>query len=655
MVAYHELDEIPAHVHPMLTPLLTRFITADDTGMAMLYKRHTVTASDADTMQQYLNADIVDLVANGTIPLHVLQERVHRVIGVKYDLGLFEDPFVSENTNSTALVEQHVPLTLEMAQKSLVLLENRNGTLPISLDSSGIKKIALVGPFADTLNYGGYSGPWGMGPNDRGISLRQGILSYLPDSVSLVSTWGAESWLYHSQYAVPAYAYTDLSGTPGGLTASYFADPSANFTSATPAFTTAPQTPNRDWGLYPPLGLSSNNFSVVWEGALTVPELGVPSVAGWLGAAVSPNISAEVFVNGSSVARSPATTVGNTLSNIESWVWVQDNATAAPPDGAEFEFESGRTYALRVELRVWNLAQKIENVNSVNAHVELWWNLAGREGDGVQQAVQAAEGADLIVLAVGANWNSDGESGDRATLSLSPNQTALADAMFDLGIPVVMVLQGGRPFAIAEYYEKSAAVLNAFFPGQSGGQAIADALFGTTNPGGRVPLSIPANEQQLPIDYNIKYTARAKNYTDVYSYAQYPFGYGLSYTTFTRAEFNASSASGSNTFSPGDTISFRADVTNTGTMAGSDVLQVYLLVRRSTIVRPQKQLVAFTRVYLDAGETRTVEMQLEVDRYLPIVDRAWKWVLEEGDYTFALLDHGGYDADTTTNVTMTCV
>ncbi|KAL1734585.1 glycoside hydrolase family 3 protein [Schizophyllum commune] len=664
MMAYHELDEIPAHVHPMLYAALEEW---GFNGMAMLYKRHTVTTSDADTMQQYLNAGgmiqyydfslatwrntLVDLVANSTLPLPVLQERVKRVLGVKYDLGLFDNPYVPDDINAAALLEEHVSLTLEMAQKSLVLLENRNKTLPLDINGLGIEKIALVGPFADTLNYGGYSGPWGMNPNDRGITLREGILSYLDDSVDLVTTWGAESWLYHAQYSIPAYAYTDLNGTSGGLTASYFADPDANFSDATPAFTHSPQTPNRDWGLYPPLGLSSNNFSVVWEGSLTVPTLGVPSVSGWLGAAVSPNISAEVFIDGAPIASSAATPSGNTLSNIESYVWVQQNATLPPAGGAEFTFESGKTYAVRVELRVWNLAQKIENVNSVNAHIELWWNLAGREGDGVQQAVQAAEGADLIVLAVGANWNSDGESGDRATLSLSPNQTALADAMFDLDIPVVMILQGGRPFAIPDYYDKSAAVINAFFPGQSGGQAIADALFGTVTPGGRVPISVPYNDQQLPVYYNDKYTARAKNYTDVYSYAKYPFGYGLSYSTFTRSNFNATPT----TFSSGDNITFHVDVTNTGKYDGSDVVQVYLLVRRSTIVRPQKQLVAFARVYLEPGETQAVEIQLEVDRYLPIVDRTWKWVLEEGDYTFALLDHGGYDADTSTNVTITCV
>lgn len=92
---------------------------------------------------------------------------------------------------------------------------------------------------------------------------------------------------------------------------------------------------------------------------------------------------------------------------------------------------------------------------------------------------------------MGSNWDSDGEGGDRSTLSLSANQTELVDAVFALNKPVVLILQGGRPLAIPVYYEKASAVINSFFPGQSGGQAVADVLFGTVNPGGRVPVSVP--------------------------------------------------------------------------------------------------------------------------------------------------------------------
>lgn len=143
--------------------------------------------------------------------------------------------------------------------------------------------------------------------------------------------------------------------------------------------------------------------------------------------------------------------------------------------------------------------------------------------------------------------------------------------------------------------------------------------------------------------------------------AQYSFGYGLSYTTFSSTAFSARSTSPSlgsppsTTFIAGSNIIFSTTITNTGSIAGSYVAQVYLLARVSAITRPLQELVAFNRVYLEAGETRTVEMELEVDRYLPILDRRYEWVLEKGLYTFALMEHSGWDADRSVNVTLECV
>lgn len=271
------------------------------------------------------------------------------------------------------------------------------------------------------------------------------------------------------------------------------------------------------------------------------------------------------------------------------------------------------------------------------------------------KAVDIASEADIIVLAVGANWDSDGEGGDRATLSLSANQTQLAEAIFSLSarksIPVILILQGGRPFAIPEFYSRASAVLNAFFPGQSGGQAISDVLFGVFNPGGRIPISVPRDVGTLPVFYWYKDTARYRVYVDEEWMPSYSFGYGLSYTTFTTSSFNA----GPLTFKSGDTITFSVDITNSGDMRGSYVTQVYLLGRVSSTTQPLKQLMAFQRVYLDAGQTRSVSMELDVDRYLPVLNREMEWELETGEYTFALLEDSRADADTSVNVTLTCI
>ncbi|KAJ7476840.1 glycoside hydrolase family 3 protein [Mycena galericulata] len=670
MMAYHELDEVPAVVSPMLYDALADwgydgFIIADDNAIKYLLTRHFVSDSNADTIQQWFNAgggvqyydftiDIflnttVELVANNTIPESTLKAAARRVLSTKYDLGLFDNPYIPDSVDSDVLTAAHVPLTLDAAHRSIVLLENRDNTLPIKPADQGIKTIALIGPFSDILNYGDYSGPWGAYPTANSSTLRQAMTAHLAaaaSDVSLVSSWGSNTWLYNGQYNIPGYLLS-MGGVPGGLRATYYAD--TDFTQ--PTFVRQ-ETPNRDWGLYPPVGLPSNNFSVVWEGELAVPV--DRDVQGWIGVGVSANTTARLFVDGALVADSPLTLAGNIIGNIEQLAYDQSNGTGPPPGASAFTFRKGATHAVRVEFQAWNYVQKFENVNSLNAQIELFWNLVDTE-DPVAQAVDVAKTADLIVLAVGANWNSDAESADRATLNLSANQTVLADAIFALGKPVVIVLQGGRPFAIPNYYSQAAAALDAFFPGQSGGQAISDVLFGLFNPGGRVPLSVPYDAGTLPAYYNYKYTAHAKNYTDLFSFPSYSFGYGKSYSNFSVSGFNASSTGGAQTFSAGETINFHVTVKNEGPMAGSYVPQVYLLVRVSTVTRPLQQLVAFDRVYLDVGASATVVMPLEVDRYLPVVNRRYEWELERGDYVFALMERSGFDADKSNNLTMTCV
>ncbi|KAJ7053393.1 glycoside hydrolase family 3 protein [Mycena amicta] len=667
MMSYNELDEIPAHVNPVLYGALAEwgfdgFTTADDTGMSQLFTSHGVASSPADAIAQWFNAggmvnfydfpidvwvnSTVDLVANGTVQKSTLQDHVTKILGVKYDLGLFDNPFISDTIDVQALTTEHAPLTLDAAHKSIVLLENRDNALPLNPKSQNIETIALIGPFSDMLNYGDYAGQWGQYPTNHSTTIRQAILAHLDTSspsTRLVSSWGTDTWTYNGQYNIPNYLLS-FDGAPG-MRGTYFVD--TNFSE--PVFTLQ-ETPNRDWGLYPPVGLPSNNFSVVWEGVLEVPVDGA-AVDGWLGVAAAANCSARLFVDGALVAEKVFSPNNTIIGNIQ----VGADNVRPPPGGAEFRFEPGARHQLRLEFQAFNLFIKVANFGSLNAEVELFWNLVDRK-NAVQKAVDVAREADVILLAVGANWNSDGEGGDRATLGLSPNQTILADAIYDLGKPVILILQGGRPFAIPEYYDKSAAVINAFFAGQSGGQAISDVLFGLYNPGARIPLSVPFNVGTLPVYYNYKSTAHSNNYTDenAGSYPIYSFGYGLSYTTFTHSNFNTH---GQKTFSSGSTITFSTTITNTGRVAGSYVPQVYLLRagRVSTVTVPVKQLVGFTRVYLDPGKSAVANMELEVDRFLKVINRENEWELQTGNYTFALLEDSGRLASTATNVTLTCV
>ncbi|KAJ4861462.1 fibronectin type III-like domain-containing protein [Trichoderma breve] len=635
MMAYNEIDGIPAAVHPMLYQALEDwnfdgFTLADDTCMRNILTQHKVANSQADAMQQWFNAGGMidfydwdldsyltitkDLVANGTVPLKTLQSHVGKILGLKWDLGLFKNAYIPEHIDPLAIVASHQDVALEAAHKSIVLLKNDNGTLPLS--SSSNTKIALIGPFADTINLGDYSGALGQYPAKYADTLRQGMLGHVKKTshsrVQITSSWGTNSWEYNNQYVVPGYLLSS-NGKTGGLKATYYGE--TNFTSPK---ATRSEVPAQDWGLYPPPGLSSNNFSAVWEGQLESPtDL---DVNGWIGVAIGPNSTSKLYVDG--------------------YGWTQQNHSIPPQDGVTFTFKKGAKHQVRIEFQSWNNYKKTANVNSVNSQLIFWWNLVSPNGDALDQAISVAKDSDVIVLAVGAAWNSDGESGDRGTLDLAPSQDALAKKIYALGKPVILVLEGGRPFAIPDHYEQSSAVLSTFFGGQAGGQAIADVLFGAFNPGGRVPISVPYSVGQIPAYYNYKPSARAAQYLDIPSDPTYPFGYGLSYTTFS-------------TTSP--TASVKVTVQNTGSVSGSYVAQIYLLGRVSTVTQPVKQLVGFQRVYLNAGEKRTVSIELEVDRYLMILNRANKWELEKGSYTFALLENGGTNADTSKSVTLQCV
>ncbi|KAF2209109.1 glycoside hydrolase family 3 protein [Cercospora zeae-maydis SCOH1-5] len=688
MMAYSELDEVPCSVNPVLYSSLDEwgydgFVIADDTGMSELQYVHEVSASQNDTIGQWFNAggmvsfydyhlDVymnatLGLVQNGTLSLDTLKRKMRRILGVKYDLGLFENPYIPDDIDAEALTEQNIPLTLEAAQKSIVLLENHNHSLPLSSTDSGIKKLALIGPYSDMLNFGDYSGQFGQYPIERASTIRQGILEHFQETgshIELMTAWGTNTWLYNGQYPIPGYHLWSTDGAQSGLSATYYAD--MDFSKPV---VQKLEVPARDWGLYPPSGLSSNNFSATWEGQFDSP-VSVPT-NGWLGVAISWNATAKLYVDGKLHVNVPMTKNGNFLSNIPSRTYSVLNSTDPPPGSAAFTFLPGAKHTVRLEFQSWNFYQKLQNMNSLNAQVLLFWNLVdattttSSSSSAISQAVQVAQQADTILLTLGASWDSDGENGDRATFGLSANQTALARAIYALNKPTILVLSGGgRPFAIPEFYNASSAVLATGFLGQSAGRAVADVLFGEYNPGGRLTLSVPLFEAQSPVFYNYKPTAHLAQYVDFDSNPAYPFGYGKSYSEFELSGFDGgivgsvgssnNNNNNSKTFGASDHIEFHVTVHNKGPWPGSYVPQVYLLQRVSQIVQPLKQLVAFTRVYLAVGETRNVTMALDVQRYLRILNRNYAWEVERGDYTFALLPDGGVFADAGVNVTLTC-
>jgi beta-glucosidase len=268
-----------------------------------------------------------------------------------------------------------------------------------------------------------------------------------------------------------------------------------------------------------------------------------------------------------------------------------------------------------------------------------WWDDPVEPGDPAEnrrriaEAVKVAKNADTILLFIGdtektsrEGW-APGHLGDRTSLDLVGEQNELFLALKALGKPVVAVLVNGRPPSYPTVAAQADAILETWYAGEQQGTAIADALFGRINPGGKMPVTTARNVGQLPNFYNAKPSARRGYLFDDVT-PLFPFGYGLSYTTFTIGAPLLSSA----TIPAGQGVRVRVAVTNTGKMAGDEVLQVYLRDTVSSVTRPVKELVGFERVTLAPGETKQVDIAIEPRAFM-LWNRAMERVIEPGEFT----------------------
>jgi beta-glucosidase len=267
-----------------------------------------------------------------------------------------------------------------------------------------------------------------------------------------------------------------------------------------------------------------------------------------------------------------------------------------------------------------------------------WWadevRLAPREDNlrMIEEAVAAARNADTIILFIGdteqtsrEGW-ADNHLGDRASLDLVGEQQLLFDRLRTLGKPIVVVLVNGRPPSYPAVVEGANAIIESWYGGEQQGHAIADALFGRVNPGGRLPVTVARHVGQLPIFYNYKPTAR-RGYLFDTTAPLFPFGFGLSYTTFTQSAPRLSQAS----IAAGDSVTVSVDVQNSGQRAGDEVVQVYVRDRVSSVTRPVRELKAFRRITLAPGERRTVQFQLGPEAF-QMWNRQMQRVIEPGAF-----------------------
>jgi len=259
----------------------------------------------------------------------------------------------------------------------------------------------------------------------------------------------------------------------------------------------------------------------------------------------------------------------------------------------------------------------------------------------IQEAVSVAEKAELIILALGGNEQTCREAwenhlGDRSGLDLLGNQDDLVKAILALRKPVVVFLIHGRPNSINYIAENVPAILEGWYLGQETGTAVADVLFGDVNPGGKLPISVPRSAGQLPGYYYQKPSARLQ-YVDSLSTPLYPFGWGLSYSTFKYGNLSVSS----NSIGTEGRAKVTVDVTNTSAVPGDEVVQLYIRDEVSSVTRPVKELRGFRRITIDPGKTQTVEFILGPDE-LSFLDRDMRRVVEPGSFKIMV---GGNSVD----------
>ena len=514
---------------------------------------------------------------DGSIDSNRINDAVSRVLKAKFELGLFENPYVEESINP---LPEHALLAKQAALKSIVLLKNDKNTLPFS---SAIKRIAVIGSDAEEARLGGYSGP-----GNKVVSILKGLQELK----------GKNNIFYHpgvgrksEEYLVIPESQLIAEGK-NGLQAAYY-----NNVSLTGMPFLSRQDPQIDfhWTLFgPAAGMDAGFYSVRWTGQLISPVSGSYKIG------LEGNDGYRLYINDKLM--------------IDQWS-KQSYRTVL----ADYLFEKGKRYNIKVEFYE----------PRGNAGIKLVWTIGVNYNpkQKIREATLAASKADAVVIVAGIT---EGEFQDRAFLSLPGHQEELISAMAATGKPVVVLLVGGSAITMGNWMNKVQAIATCWYPGEQGGHAVTDLLSGKFNPAGRLPITWPLHESQLPLVYNHKPTGRGDDYNNLSGQPLFPFGFGLSYTSFTYNNSRLSSYTIRNT----DSILFRCSIRNSGSVDGEEVVQLYIRDVLSSVARPVIELRGFQRIYLKTGEEKTIEFRITPDM-LSMLNEKMERVVEPG--TFELM------------------
>jgi len=602
MCAYNAVDGKPACAQPMLLQEHLRdawgfqgYVVSDCGAASDVFKGHhysktieegvaaslkagmDLVCGDPTTEVKYERDAFLLAAQQGLITEEDINRALRRLFTARMRLGMFDPPEMVPYAGIPPAAndsEPHRQIALRAARESLVLLKNAGHLLPLT---KKYKTIAVIGPNADDVDalVGNYNGT-----PSRPVTILAGIQKRFSGSQVLHAE--GTGLTGPALKTIPSeFLLTSGSPSQHGLLAEYFKGTELQGPAALKRI-----DPKIDFvwddGVSPEL---PNNFSVRWTGVLVPPASG-DYLIGFTG-----DDGYRLWVDDKLI--------------------VQDWTTHPPSTQSQtVHLEAGRKHAIRIEYFQ----------GSYGAVARLVWHRTGEEST----TLDVARKADLVIMVLGLTANLEGEEmtvnaegfrgGDRTRLDLPAAQQSLLEKVVALGKPLVLVLMNGSALSVNWADQNVKAILEAWYPGGEGGTAVAEALAGDFSPGGRLPVTFYKSVDQLPPfdDYSLK----GRTYRYFTGEPLYPFGYGLSYTTFSysRLDFDKKDV-GAN-----DSIVVSIDVKNLGAMAGDEVVQVYF-THRGVEGAPLRSLVGFERVHLQPGATQTVRIAVD-NRQLSLVNAA---------------------------------
>lgn len=505
----------------------------------------------------------------------VIDIALKRLFKARFKLGMFDDP---ENVTWSKIKydvvasQKHFALSEKVAKESMVLLKNENKTLPLSKD---IKSIAVIGPNANSKQalLGNYHGT----PHNF-ITPLKAIKEKLPNAKVNYAIGSDVASGWSTLKPIPNSVLK--TGGEFGLKGEYYSE---NNFEGEPAFTRVDSVINFIWTPKRPIeNLNSDNFSVKWTGELVPKENGPYRIG------LKASSYGKLYVNDS--------------------LYIDFSANYEPKTKYfDTHLERGKSYTVKIEYN--------NSLSDPQAHL-LWAKL---DEDLLTPALEAAKKSDVVILCLGLSPEIEGEEmpvelegfdkGDRTEISLPKTQIELMKKIHALGKPTIIVLMNGSALAVNWAADNVPAILEAWYPGEFGGKAIADVLFGDYNPAGRLPVTFYKSVSDLPDfkDYNM--TNRTYKYFK--GDPLYPFGHGLSYSNFEYSNFKVAEKIKIN-----ESIDLSVEVKNTSKISGDEVVQIYVShLDDDKGETPIRTLVNFERIHVAPGEVKTVQYKIDAEQY----------------------------------------